>query len=192
MEVLLGGSEVEIGGEVAVVIRKELYMLMYAVAKEHRYLAKMAAAGKDMNLEVKESMVSILFSYTCLEAYINTIGKDRLENEWQKYERSPTDSKWRGVSNKLATKKQGKPWSVFNDGKDPFKSFLELKKIRDELVVHRKADFGNVVQTKYGNTEGTINTLNCEKAEWACNIVKEMVIRLNDNIDSPLPATWLD
>jgi hypothetical protein len=176
---------------VIALLRTEFYMLMYAVAKEHRDLAK-KATGKDRNLEIKGSMISILFSFTCLEAYINAIGKDRLESEWQKYEGNPIEAKWKGVSNWLATKKQGKPWSVFNDDKDPFESFLELKKIREDYLVHWKADFGSAVKTKYGNTAEAINTLNCEKAEWACNIVKEMVIKLNDNIDNPLPTTWLD
>ena len=172
-------------------LRTELYLLMYEVAKEHRDLAK-KADGKDRNLEIKESMVSILFSYTCLEAYINAIGKDRLVGEWPKYERNPIEAKWKGVSFKLATKKHGKPWSVFNDEKDPFKSFLELKKIREDYLVHWKANFGMGGKTKYGNGAEAISTLNCEKAQWACNIVKEMVIKLNDNIDSPLPLAWLD
>lgn len=164
---------------------------MYEVAKEHRDLAKMVTS-KDRNLEIKESMISILFSYTCLEAFINAIGKDRLVGEWQKYERNSIEAKWKGVSKWLATKKHGTPWSVFNGEEDPFQSFLELKKIRADYLVHWKANFSTGVKTKYGNGAEAISILNCEKAEWACNIVKDMVLMLSANIDNPLPVTWLD
>jgi hypothetical protein len=170
-------------------MRTELYILMYAVAREHRDLAKQAG-GKDMILELKESMISILFAYTCLEAYINTVAKDGLKREWEKYEFSSTETKWLGVSKTLATKKHGKSWSVFSKSKEPFKSFMELERIREDTLVHRKANFDILVPTKYGNTAATFNTLNCEKAEWACNVVKDMVNQLTDNMDNPMPITW--
>ena len=173
-------------------LRTELYLLMYAVAKEHRDFAKQVA-GKVRNEEIKESMISILFSFTCLEAHINAIGRDRLGSDWQKYEGSSVGDKWMGVSKRLASKKHGKSWDVFNKDKKPFASFLELKKIREDYLVHWKAPFSEGVKTKYGNTgAAAINILNCERAEWACNIVKEMVHKLHDNIDNPLPLEWLD
>lgn len=172
-------------------LRTELYLLMYEVAKEHRDLA-MEVAGKARNEEIKESMISILFSYTCLEAHINAIGRDRLGSDWQKFKGSSVGDKWMGVSKRLASKKQSKPWDVFNKGKEPFASFLELKTIREDYLVHWKAPFSEGVRTKYGNRgAAAINTLNCERAEWACNIVKEMVQKLHDNIDDPLPLEWL-
>jgi hypothetical protein len=174
-------------------------MTMYEISKEHAEYAKKAAGAdihKNMNLEIKESMVCILFAYTCLEAYINTIGKDRLGSDWLYYERErkhkPIKTKWIGVSNYLATKKSGKPSSVFSEKTELFKSFLELKKIREDYLVHRKAEFGDVVQTKYGMTEGTVNILNCDKANWACKIVRDMVSKLNESIDNPPSASWLD
>jgi hypothetical protein len=173
------------------IMRTELYILMYEVAREHRGLAK-RAGGKDRISEVKESMISILFAYTCLEAYINTVGKDGLKKEWGKYDLSSTETKWLGVSKNLATRKHGKPSSVFSKSKEPFKSFMELEKIREDTLVHRKANFSILVPTKYGNTDVIVNTLNCEKAEWACNIVKDMVVKLNDNIDNPVPIDWVD
>jgi hypothetical protein len=169
-------------------------MHMYEIAKEHRDLAKQVAGKdiyKDMKAEIKESMISILFSYTCLEVYINTVGKDRLGSDWQKYEGGSTEAKWRGVSTALASKKLGKRHSIFNKSKEPFKSFLELEEIREDYLVHRKPEFGNVVETKYGRTEDAINVFNCDKAEWACKTVKDMVTKLNISIDNPPSATWL-
>ena len=171
--------------------RPALFILMYDVAREHRDLAKQVG-GKDRLSEVKESMISILFAYTCLEAYINTVGKDGLRKEWEKYETSSTEAKWFGVSKRLATMKYGKSRSVFNKAKEPFKSFMELEKIREDTLVHWKADFDIQVPTKYGNTEVIVNTLNCDKAEWACNVVRDMVNQLTANIDNPAPARWVE
>ena len=192
-KVQVGNGSVGIHGGTAIVkMRKEMFMTMYEIAKEHRDLAKQAA-GKDihkhMNLEIKESMISILFSYTCLEAYINTIGKDRLGSDWR--ERQSTADKWTGVSEALATKKHQRPYIVFSEKDEPFKSFLELTKIRVEYLVHRKAEFGDVVQTKYGRTEGTVNVLNCDAAEWACGVVRDMVKMLCENMDNPPSVDWL-
>jgi hypothetical protein len=183
------------GQPVVVKARKEIYMTMYEISKEHAELAKQAAGmdiHKNMNPEIKESMVSILFAYTCLEAYINTIGKDRLGSDWPRYKASSTEAKWMGVSKALASKKSGKPNSVFNKGEEPFKSFLKLEKIREDYLIHRKAEFGDVVRTKYGMTEGTVNVLNCDKADWACKTVRDMVSKLNESIDNPPSASWLD
>ncbi len=88
-------------------------------------LAKQVA-GKNLNTELKESMISILFSYACLEAYINMVGKDKLGSGWSKFGvRCITlESKWRGISKKLVTVKLGKQHSVFKRDEEPFKSFL--------------------------------------------------------------------
>jgi len=74
---------------------------------------------------------------------------------------------------------------------EPFKSFLKLEKIRESLV-HRKAPFGEPVPTKYGNTNGTVNTVNCDAAEWACSTVSDMVKKLNAAISKPPSDTWIN
>lgn len=61
-------------GRVTPRMRQNLYEHMYEIAKEHRDNAK-KLDGKDIRTEIKESMISILFSCICLEAYINTIWK---------------------------------------------------------------------------------------------------------------------
>ncbi|MFC2022898.1 hypothetical protein ACFLTL_01905 [Chloroflexota bacterium] len=194
-KVRVGNGAVGINGTVAVKARIELFIHMYDIAKEHRDRAKQAA-GTDIQRnilpEIKESMISILFSYTCLEAYINTIGKDSLGTAWHNYEGSSTEAKWRGVSKALATKKLGMLHSVFSSHKEPFKSFLELEKIRNDYLVHRKPEFANVVETKYGRTEGTVNVFNCDKAEWACSIVKDMVKKLSAHIEDAPSTSWVD
>jgi hypothetical protein len=188
-------DEGDLVGETAFVkARAELYMLMYKIAREHKDIANKIASNdiNDMNNEIKESMISILFSYTCLEAYINTIGKDKLGNDWQRYEVGSTESKWMGVSNLLSSKKKGEAFSIFSKDKEPLKSFLKLEKIREDFIIHRKGHFGDIVSTKYGNTEGTINVLNSEKAEWACKVVKGMIEQLCNNIENPPTTDWLN
>ena len=119
-------------------VRVALYTRMYEIAKEHRDLANYVV-GKDRRIEIKESMIAILFAYTCLEAYINAIGIDRLGTDWQRYSWDPLDKKWKRVSRWLTSKKYGRTHSVFYKREEPFKSFLDLKKIREEHLVHWKA-----------------------------------------------------
>ena len=177
-----------------IAMRRELYMLMYEVAQEHRDKA-IKVDGKNQAEEIKHSMICILFCYTCLEAFINTVGKDKLgqtwEEKWGKNKESSTGDKWLGVSKLLARKKHGKPYSVFNKSKEPFKSFLCLQKIRHDYLVHRKAEFSKVVKTKYGNTEGTINKLNVNTANRACKTVNQMVLKLVENMDDALEVKWV-
>ena len=177
-------------GTPIVVMRRELYMLMYELAEQHRDEA-IKVDGKNEVEEIKHSMICILFCYTCLEAFINTVGKDRLGRIWDRYRDSSTESKWMGVSNFLSSKKHGKPYSVFNKDKEPFKSFLRLEKIREDYLVHRQAKFDEIVQTKYGKTEGTINTLNVNTADWSCETVKRMVLKLVENMERAPEMKWV-
>jgi hypothetical protein len=171
-------------------LRKELYILMFDIAKENRDKAD-EMSGKNQNEEIKFSMISILFSYTCLEAFINTIGKDKLDKDWHNYENNSTESKWMGVSKFLASKKYGELCSIFNKGKEPFSSFIKLEEIREDYLVHRKANFNQPVKTKYGNTEGIVNTLNSDAAKWACSVVRDMINTIVSNIDNPPSIDWL-
>lgn len=177
-----------------IAMRRELYILMYDIAQKHRDEA-IKVDGKNQAEEIQHSMICILFCYTCLEAFINTVGKDKLgdtwEKKWGKNKKSPTEGKWMGVSKLLSNKKHGKPHSVFNKSNEPFKSFLCLEKIREDYLVHRKAEFSEVVKTKYGNTERTINILNANTADWACKTVKRMALKLVENMDDPPEVKWV-
>lgn len=186
-------ASTEAVGVLTIKARTNLYEHMYEIAKYHRDSAK-RLDGKDMRAEIKESMISILFSYTCLEAYINTVGEDKLGSDWVRFsgKRTTLESKWLGVSRELAATKSGRPHSMFNKKEEPFKSFLELEKIREDYLVHRKAEFGDIVPTKYGSTEGTIKVFDCNRAEWACEVVKQMVRKLNENIANPPSDSWFD
>lgn len=165
-------------------------MLMYDIAEQHRDQA-IKVDGKNQGEEIKHSMICILFCYTCLEAFINTIGKDKLGSIWDKYREGSTESKWMGVSNFLSNKRHGKPSSVFKKSEEPFKSFLRLEKVREDYLVHRQAEFGEIVETKYGNTEGTVNTLNADTAKWACETAKQMVLELAENMDGAAEVKWV-
>ncbi|MFC2024485.1 hypothetical protein ACFLTJ_02775 [Chloroflexota bacterium] len=171
-------------------MRQNLYHHMYEIAKEHADIAKQLD-GKDIKSELKESMISILFSYTCLEAYINAVGSDELGKDWVRFENNNLESKWIGVARELATRKAGRIVSPFSDSKEPFKSFKKLGRIRDKIIIHRKAEFMDIVDTKYGNMDGTINIVNCDTAEWSCKIVKSMVRKLNQYINKPPADSWL-
>ncbi len=194
-EIPAGRKWTRVAGEnVVVKARKEIYMTMWEICREHAETAR-KASGDDihvhMNAEIKEAMVSILFAYTCLEAYVNVVGKDRLGPDWLRYEGNSTEAKWIGVSNALASKKSGRPTTVFSKDKEPFRSFLELKTIREDELVHWKAEYGDIVDTKYGRTQGAVNVFNCDKADWACETVANMVARLNKSIDNPPSEDWL-
>src|SRR4030043_654648 len=91
-----------------IAMRRELYMSMYEVAREHRDEAT-KVDGKDQAEEIKHSMIRILFCYTCLEAFINTVGKDKLgriwDEKWGRNKKSSPDDKWLGLSQLLSSRK---------------------------------------------------------------------------------------
>jgi hypothetical protein len=138
-------------------------------------------------------MISVLFAFTCLDAYINSVGKDNLEPDWQNYEKASPEGKWKGVTSAYAEKVLGRRRAIFNKSKEPFKSFLELGQLRIDLV-HWRPEFRPLEKTKYGTGEAkgeaTINRINCEKAEWACGIVEEMIKKLLLSLSKPIPR-WL-
>ncbi|MFC1972514.1 hypothetical protein ACFLVE_03820 [Chloroflexota bacterium] len=167
---------------VSITLRTALYTRMYEIAEEHRDMAK-SVAGTDRKAEIKESMIAILFAYTYLEAYINTIGNDRLSQDWSvKNKRMPLDKKWINVSTELAGH------SIYESDKEPFKSFLELKTLREENLVHWKAQANEPVPTKYGLEDIMVAKFNFEKAKWACETVKQMVSKLSENMSDPQDA----
>lgn len=180
-------------GTPTVKMRTNLYEYMYEIAKEHRDIAKQVK-GKGLAEELKASMVSILFAYTCLEAYINRVGRDKLGSRWADLEgkKTSTEAKWIKVSKDLARKKAGKQTSVFSRKKEPFKSFRKLEEIREELIVHWKAEFGDIVDNKYGRMDAVVKKLSYETAKWSCNTLEQMVRKLNESIEEPPPDEWLD
>jgi hypothetical protein len=172
-------------------LRIELYKLMYEVAREHRDLANQASSRKDIRMEIKESMISILFSYTCLEAYLNALGKDRLGSEWNEIEhdkRISLESKLKLVSSRLATQQMGRRCSIFSKKDQLLKSLRELTEIRKHYLVHWNAEFRRAVN----HTPEATHKLNYRKAEWACDIIKQIVTKLNCKINNRDSLEWLD
>ena len=167
--------------------RTNVYELMYEIAKEHARLAKNRVGGSmdDMRIEIKESMVSLVFTHSCLETYINTRGYDGLRDQYNPY------WDWLDKWNKVATAlSNGRFTSVFNEKQKPFSLFKELDILRNKLL-HFKGHFGHIRKTKYGRTEGMINWCNHKKAEWSCMVVEEMIKKLCDSIGEKYPA-WLE
>jgi len=144
-------------GKVTLRMRPNLFRNMFEIAKEHRDNA-VKIGGKNHKAELKESMISIVFSCMCLEAYINKIGGDTLGTGWLKTKAS-LESKWRRILRELATNKAGVKTSPFNGKKEPYKSFKELIDTRNNIIVHHKAEVMDIVKTKYGNMDGLINML---------------------------------
>lgn len=169
--------------DVYVTVRVALYNRMYDIAMEHKDLAK-RYAGKEGKVEIKESMISILFAYTYLEAYINAIGIDHLGTEWQKpkYKKASTVDKWKDVSRILSSNQPESRYTVFCKNKEPMKSLVKLKTIRDEHLVHWKAQAHEPVLNDGNLVDIIIATFNYKDAEWACDTAKQMVTKLNENM----------
>ena len=182
---------VDVTEKVIVRARRELSRDMYDIANEHRHLAHCVTGRdieKDMTREIRESMISIVFAHTCLEAYINTMGKEKIRNIFN-YNWKPL-KKWNEVARALAKQEPEEYMDVFKDEEEPFRSFVELVRVRGKLV-HFKAALREPMRTKYGRTEGTINWVNSTKAERACGIVKMMIKKLHDSTGTKCP-NWLE
>jgi len=181
-------SKVEVSSKLEMKMRANLCQYMYEIAKKHSELAK-RIAGKDRSAEVKESLISVVFAYTCLEAYINSLGRDKLAWTSEKLKATNLESKWQHIPDILAEKAKGRIFSVYNKRNEPFKSFLKLKSLREDFI-HWKAEFGDVQETKYGRMDGTINQINSEVAEWASNVVIAMIKKLHEIIGEP--PSWIE
>jgi hypothetical protein len=168
--------------------RTNLEAYMYDIAKEHKELAKEAMGADintDMPLEIKESMISIFFTCACLETYINKIGRDSLNMDTAELGKriSPVE-KWKNFSKELAHK------DVFADNEEPLSSLKDLTIVRNNIIAHNKAEFHEVEATRYGVTDGMINSLNAEKADDAFNIIKKMIDKLHEEAGIVYPD-WL-
>jgi hypothetical protein len=174
-----------------VMMRTNLAQLMYEIAEDHKELAKKVTGrdtSKDMPVEIKESMIGIIFAYTCLEAYINVMGKDQFGGGWQSYENANIVSKWKGLTNYLMKRETGKIRDIY--GTKLLNALESLRLLRHDLV-HWKAEFLDIVETKYGRTEGLIESVSFEKAEWACNIMQRMISKFHNGTDIPRPS-WFN
>ena len=178
-------------------VRAMFHAYMYEIAKEHAASAK-ALDGEDQRKEAKEAMISIMFAYTCLEAYINTVGIDNLGEDWNEFKGTSTWKKWLEIPAELARRKLDKTKEEFSEDEAPlkkneplFKSFKELGEIRNTYLVHLKPEFELPTSTKYGTTTDPIfNIFNCETSEWALGIIPDMVRRLDEFLIRPYPI-WI-
>ena len=170
------------------VLRKARFVLLHDIAIKHRDDA-LQVDGKNMREEIEHSMISMLFAYTCLEAFINAIAADRTDLSFGK--KTGIESKLVSVSEHLATRKHGRRLSPFNKSSQLLESLRALTRSRIDLV-HWDAQFADVVTTKYGNTERTIETFNASQAASACRTVKDIIITVVGNMDDPPEVNWLE
>ena len=84
---------------------------------------------------------SIIFLALALESFVNEIGIEYLDDEFNEIERMPTVKKWYIIGN-LKSK------SLFLKGKEPFQSIIKVFKLRDKFV-HDKPNFKDIDSKEY-------------------------------------------
>jgi len=84
---------------------------------------------------------SIIFLALALESFVNEIGIEYLDDEFNEIERMPTVMKWYIIGN-LKSK------SLFQKGKEPFQSIDKLFKLRN-MFAHDKPEFKDVDSKAY-------------------------------------------
>lgn len=179
-------SKISIVGKPRLRGRAELCIHMYEIAKRHRDLAKLVE-GKNIKAEIKESMISIIFAYTCLEAFINALGVDTLADGYN-YNWEPL-TKWNKVGHALTKEPLKASMPIFSLEEKPFSSFEELENTRNKLI-HYKARMRDVAKTKYGPEIGLITWVNYSKAEQSCSTILAMIKKLHNSVGITLP-NWL-
>ena len=151
--------------------------------------------GHQLN-EMQNSMVCFIFCVTCLEAYINTYGGDRISNLlqekrndasellWEKLERLRLEDKWFTVPELLLKK-------TFELEKEPYKSLKWLVDKRN-FIVHHKAKFRKPIADRLGNRGADIvfTEYTLENAERAFQLIKDIIKTLH-NFDNSKAPDWL-
>lgn len=84
---------------------------------------------------------SIIFLAFALESFINEIGIEYLNSDFDEIERMPTVEKWYLIGN-LKSK------SLFSKGKEPYQSIIKLFKLRDKFA-HDKPNFKDIDSKEY-------------------------------------------
>lgn len=151
--------------------------------------------GHQLN-EMQNSMMCFLFCVTCLEAYINTYGGDKILNLlekkrgdtskllWEKLERLRLEDKWFTVPKLLLEK-------TFELKEEPYKSLKWLVDKRN-FIVHYKAKFREPKVDRLGNTGADIvfTEYTLETAEKAFQLVKNIIKTLH-NFDNSKAPDWV-
>ena len=193
----VGVTDEGLGSEtITVEMRSDLEIFMFRHALINANEAskyKGATTPDDMQKELEHSMIAILMSHLCLEAYINRIGVLRLamhpEKErqtlWESLERANPQSKW-VIITKLATK----TGQTFVKSEEPLKSFEWLMELRNYIVHYRGLPKKSVgMRGPYPITEAQAK-LSADNAKKAVDIVKKMIVKFHELDQSTYPQ-WL-
>ncbi|WP_156171837.1 hypothetical protein [Dehalococcoides sp. UCH007] len=170
--------------------RHNVHVLMFEIAKKHRNNA-LGVKDKSFNLEIKDSMIAILFCFTCLEAYINLLGNDfNLDTNWDKKSYTSIEKKLLEVSKAITSVKKIK--TEIEEDSELFNSFKKLKYIREKYIVHKKPKYREVIKSSYGNTDEIITVINAQNADWACHLVQRIVLSLDCCIEKREYIDWVN
>lgn len=127
--------------------------------------------------ERKSSIISILLSVFGLEAYINKIGHDKLEDIWEVTERNSLPSK-------LLTYPLIITGKTLDKNKAPFSNFKEIKKWRDELVHYKMYESKDLVEHPSGIKVPAIYKIaNAQNAKLAFDTVTEIIGEIEKMLD---------
>lgn len=164
------------------------YRACYYHAKKAEELAN--SLNKDIALvdildEIyQERAIAIILGAVCFEAFINGLGFDQFPSIWKQVERLPTDKKC-----KLYYELSNKSNSLFNKGKEPYKSIYELIEKRD-LLVHFKRGYNKSINKNDEIITDTENLLSREFVRDLPDKLREVIIELCNINKTPIPE-WL-
>ena len=128
--------------------------------------------GKYSFEERKLSIISILLSVFALEAYINKVGHDSLEDLWGVVERNSLISKWLTFPLILTG-------NTFDKSIQPFSDFKKIKRWRDQLVHYKKYEHEELVDHPSGVKVPAIYEIaNADNAKLAFNVATNMIKEL--------------
>ena len=137
--------------------------------------------------EIEASAESIIFSATCLEAYINGFVEDHIAKDKgrDRVKRMEFTAKWLFVPAIL-----GKP-DCFNAGHQPFQKFAKLAQWRNDDLIHYKHEFHLPVPLgSLGNVSKIYSICNADNSRLAVQTVREMIIKINEYLGFPIPV-WV-
>ena len=123
--------------------------------------------------EKQKSLYTIMFSVFALEAHINRIGHDKLNNGlWNEFERTRLTQKWIIFPNLISGR-------TFDTNSTLFKNFRHVVNLRNYLVHFKDYEYKEFVAHPCGDdVVGTYEKVNVKNAELAYNTANGMMEEL--------------
>lgn len=125
--------------------------------------------------ERQSSLFAILFSAFALEAHINRIGYDMLgEETFNLVKLLKLENKWLLFPKLLKGK-------TFDENSQLFKDFKKLIELRNKFVHYKMYAYKELVEHPSGvKVPGIYEDTNAEKAEFAYEVAKKMILELDE------------